>query len=101
MRGKKNKLTSQGRMKDYGEEAAKETKALSQGDNEFDGADNKFKEACAEENAFDTVRAEESATREHSWRARNMSGYATGTMNEPKEEEEEENADGKLQADGD
>ena len=63
---KKNKLISQESRKEYGKEAAKETKALSQGDNEFDRADDKFKEARAEENVFDTVRAEESATREHS-----------------------------------
>ena len=30
-----------------------------------------------------------------------MAGYATGALYEPKEEEEEENADGKSQAAGD
>ena len=65
MRGETNKLISQDIRKDYGEEVAKETKALSQGDNEFDGADDKFKEARTEENAFDTSCTEESATREH------------------------------------
>ena len=66
MRKKKNKLISQDTRKEYGEEAAKETKALSQGDDEFDGADAEFKEARVEENAFDTACTEESATREHS-----------------------------------
>ena len=67
---------------------------MSQGDDEFDGAYDEFKEARTEENAFNTARSEESVTREHSLRARNMAGYATGTANEPKEEEEEENAEG-------
>ena len=35
-------LISQEGKKDYREEAVEETKALSQGDNEFDGADNEF-----------------------------------------------------------
>ena len=63
MSGKTNKLISRESRKDYGEEATEETKALSQGDDEFDGADNQFEEACAKENAFDTAREEESATR--------------------------------------
>ena len=63
MSGKTNKLISQESRKDYGEEAAEETKALSQGDNEFDRADDEFEEACTEENALYEARAEESATR--------------------------------------
>ena len=39
MSGKTNKITSQEGKKDYGEEAADETKALSQGNDEFDRAD--------------------------------------------------------------
>ena len=39
---KKNKLTSQEGKKDYREEATEETKALSQGDDKFDGADDEF-----------------------------------------------------------
>ena len=88
MRGKTNKLISQESRKDYGEEAAKETKAFLQGNNEFDGADEKFKEARAEYNAFNTARAEESAMRARLQRARNMAGYATGIANDPKKEEE-------------
>ena len=41
----------------------------------------------------DRARAEESAARAHSQRARNMAGYATETTNDPEEEEEEENLD--------
>ena len=65
-----------------------------QDDDEFDGADNKFKEASAEENAFDGACAEESAERARSHRAGNLAGYAVGTANEPKEDKEEENASG-------
>ena len=42
MSGETNKLISQEGKKDYGEEAAEETKALSQGDGEFDGEDDEF-----------------------------------------------------------
>ena len=94
MSEKKNNLISQKRRKDYGKEAAEETKALAQGDDKFDGADDEFEEARAEENAFDKTRAEESAARERSQRAMNMAGYATGTANDPEEEEEEENTEG-------
>ena len=94
MRGKSNKLISQENRKDYGEEAAEGTKALSQGDDKFDGADDEFEEARAEENAFDAAHAAERAARARSQRAKNMAGYATGTANEPEEEEEEENAEG-------
>ena len=88
MSGKGDKLISQESRKDYGEEAAEVTKALSQGDEEFDGVDDEFEEACAEDNVFDAARAEESATTARSQRAGNMAGYATGTANDPKEEEE-------------
>ena len=57
MSGKPNKLISQESRKYYGKEAAEETKALSQGDDEFDGADDEFEEARAEENAFVASRA--------------------------------------------
>ena len=82
-----NKLVSQESRKDYCEESAEETKSLSQGDEKFDGADEEFEESRAEENAFDVARAEESTARARSQRARNMVGYATGTANEPEEEE--------------
>ena len=94
MSGKTNKLISQEGKKDYGEEAAEDTIEISQGDDESDGADDNFKEARAEENAFDRARAEESAARARLQRARNMAGYATGTSNDPEEEEEEENLEG-------
>ena len=47
MSRKINKLISQEISKYYGEVADEETKALSKGNDEFDGSDNKFKEACA------------------------------------------------------
>ena len=59
---------------------------MSQGDDEFDGAYDEFKEARTEENAFNTARSEESASRALLQRERNMSGYATGTTNENEEE---------------
>ena len=43
---------------------------------------------------FDRARAEESAARARSQKARSMAGYKTGTENDPKEEEEEENSEG-------
>ena len=58
-----NKLISQDRRKDYGEEVAEGTKALSQSDNKFNGADDEFEEARAEENAFDAARTEYSEAR--------------------------------------
>ena len=85
MGGKTNKLISQEGKRGYGKEAAEETKGISQGNDEFDGADDKFEEACVEEIAFDRARAEESVSRARSQRARNMDGYATGTVNDPKE----------------
>ena len=39
MIGKTNKLISQEGKKDYGEEAAEETKEISQGNDKFNGAD--------------------------------------------------------------
>ena len=61
---KTNNIISQEEKKEYGEEAAEETKEISQGDDEFDGGDDEFDEACAEEIAFDRARAEERAARE-------------------------------------
>ena len=90
MIGKTNKLVIQEGKRDYGKEEAEETKGISQGDDEFDGADKKFEEARAEEIAFDRARAEESVTRARSQRARNMDGYTTGTANDTEEEEEDE-----------
>ena len=94
MSGKTNKLIIQEISKDYGEEAAEGTKVLSQGDDKFDGADEEFEEARVEENALDAGRAEESVARARSQRARNMARYVMGTVNDPKEEEEENNAEG-------
>ena len=48
MIGKGEKLIIQESRKDYGKEAVESNKALSQGDNEFDGADDEFEEARAE-----------------------------------------------------
>ena len=94
MSGKTNKLISQESRKDYGKESAEEAKALSQGDNEFDRADDEFEETRPEEKVFDRTRTEESAARARSQRARIMAGYLTGTANNPKEEEEEINTEG-------
>ena len=94
MSGKTNKFISQEGKKDYSEEAAKETKEISQVDDEFDGGDKKFEEAHAEEIAFSRARVEESVTRARSQRARSMAGYVTGTANDPEEEKEEENLEG-------
>ena len=60
---KTKKLTIQEGKKDYGEEAAEETKEISQEDDEFNGVDNKFEETRPEENVFDRARAEEIAAR--------------------------------------
>ena len=94
MSGKTNKFISQEGKKDYSEEAAKETKEISQVDDEFDGGDKKSEEARAEEIAFSRARVEESVTRARSQRARSMAGYVTGTANDPEEEKEEENLEG-------
>ena len=94
MSGKTNKLISQEGKKDYGEEAAEDTKEISQGDDKFDGGDDEFEEARAEEITFDRACAEEIAARARSQKARSMSGYKTGTSNNTEEEEEEKNVEG-------
>ena len=66
-----------------------DTKGISQGGKTFDGAHSKFEEACIEEIEFKKTRTEDSAARARSQRARNMAGYATGTLKDPNEEEEE------------
>ena len=86
---KTNNMISQEIRKDYSEEAAEDNKVLAQGNDEFDGVDNEFKESHAGENVFDRERAEERATRARSKRASKMAKYATGTANDTKEEEEE------------
>ena len=63
MSGKTNKLISQEGKKDYGKEAAEETKETSHGDDRFDRGHNEFEEARAEEIAFNGAYAEESAAR--------------------------------------
>ena len=90
MSRKTNKLISKEGKKDYSEEAAEETIEMSQGGDEFDGADKEFEEARAEDIAFYRAHAEERAGRSCLQRVRNMNGYATGTANDPEEEEEEE-----------
>ena len=94
MNEKTNKLISQKGKKEYVEETAEDTKEISQGNNEFDGGDDEFEEARAEEIAFNRAHAEESATRACSHKAGSMVGYKTGTENDPMEEEEEENQEG-------
>ena len=42
----------------YGNKAAEGATEISQGDDEFDGADDKFEEARVEENMFDAARTE-------------------------------------------
>ena len=88
MVGKTKKMINQESREDYGNKGAEGATALPQGDGKFDGADEKFEEARAEENAFDAGRAEESTARSHLQRAGNMAGCATVTANDPKEEEE-------------
>ena len=94
MSGETNKLTSQEGKKDYVEEAAEDTKEISQGNNKFDGGDDELEEARAEEIAFDRARAEESAARARLQSARSTAGYVTVKTNDPAEEEEEENLEG-------
>ena len=74
-----NKLISQEVKKDYGEEAAEDTKEISQGDDEFDGGDDEFGETCVEDITFDRACTEESATRARSQKASSMDGYAMVT----------------------
>ena len=62
---------------------------LLQGDKEFYGADNKFEEARAEENAFNAARVKESVEKSRSQRSGNMDRYVTVTANYFEEEEEE------------
>ena len=87
MSGKAKKLINQESREDYGKEATEGATLLSQGDEEFDRADDEFEEARTEENAFDAARVEESAARARLQRAGKIFGYATGTANEPEEEE--------------
>ena len=61
---------------------------LSQGSEEFDGVDDEFEEACAEEKVFGAARAEEIVSRASLKRAGNMENYVTGTANKPNKEGE-------------
>ena len=81
MSGKTNKLVNQESSENYDDEAVEGATAISQGDGKFDGADDGFEEARAEENVFDAARAEESAARSRSQRAGNLAGHATRTAN--------------------
>ena len=94
MSAKTNKLVIQEVKKEYSEESAEETKETIQGDDEFNGEDEEFEAARAEEIAFDRAGAEESAARARSHKARSMAGYKTVTENDSEEEEEEENPEG-------
>ena len=94
MSRKANKLISQERREDYGEEATEGATVLLQGNEEPDGVNDKLEEACAEENAFDASPSEESAARARSHGVGNLDGHATGTANEIKEEKEEDNTAG-------
>ena len=55
MSGKEKNLIIPESRKCYSEEAVEGATALSQGDDEFDGADDKFEEAQMEANVFDTA----------------------------------------------
>ena len=94
MSGKTNKLISQEVKEDYNEEATEDTKEKSQGDNKFDGGDEEFEEARAEDIEFDRACTEESVARAHSQKSRIMDLYKTRTAKDPEEEEEEENSEG-------
>ena len=89
MSGKTNKMVNQEGRESYGEKSVEGDIAISQGGGEFVGTDDKFEAACAEENAFDAARAEESTTRARSQRAHNLARHATGTENELREDEEQ------------
>ena len=82
---KTNKLIIQEGKKDYGEEAAEETKETIQGDDKFDGEYEEFEAARAEEVAFDRARAEESVARARSQKASSMVRYKTGPETDPEE----------------
>ena len=79
---------------DYGDEAMEGATAILQGNNKFNGSDEKIEEARAEENALYSSSAEDSSAMACSQRARNLGGYAIGTANKPEEDEEEKNATG-------
>ena len=66
MSGKTNKLVNQEGREIYGDEAVEGATAISQGNDKFVRADDKFEAAFIEENAFDAARAEESVARAHS-----------------------------------
>ena len=68
--------------------------AISQGNNEFDGADNKFKAARREDNAFDAACTEEGAVRSRLQRAGNLDWHVTGTVSEREEEKIDRNVEG-------
>ena len=74
MSAKTNKFISQEVKKDYGKEAAEEIKETLQGEDEFDGGDKEFEEACTEDIAFDKARAEENAARARLQKERSMDG---------------------------
>ena len=67
----KNRLVTQERRESYGDKAAEDATAISQGDNEFVGADDEFEAA----------HAEEITTRERLHRSGNLAGHVTGTAN--------------------
>ena len=82
----KNKLINQESKEDYSDKAVEVATSLFQGEKHFDGAEDEFEQARAEESVFNVVHAEESVARARLQRAGNMAGCATGTANEPEEE---------------
>ena len=74
MSGKTNILVNQEGRDIYGDKDVDGATAISQGENEFIGADDKFEAACAEE----------SVSRACSQRSGKLDGHATATSNECK-----------------
>ena len=92
--GKTNRLVNQESRESYGDKTAEGDTSISQGDDEFIGAENKFVAARAEQNVFDAAHAEESETRACSQRAGNLAKRATGKANKREEDEADGNAAG-------
>ena len=82
MSGNKNWLVKQESRESYGDEAVEGATAISQGNGEFDKADDKFEEARAEDNSFNAERKGEITARTCSHRADNLAGHAKGKKNE-------------------
>ena len=94
MSGKTQKLVKQEGRESYGNEAEEGATEISQGSEEFVGADGEFEAACAEENSFNAARKEESAARSRSQRVGNLARHATGTAKKRDEDKAEGNTVG-------